>query len=374
MFGSNFISQRNSQSCYEGSIHPSLFESYNLPQNNNPYPASNSNIPNQNSNFMSQNPLIFSQFSNMSNNSISGGRKNTQQSFTSTNFINYKQFENIFIEKIKNFPNQVNEYLTKEEENINLKLLMDSVNNTSLLTCQNINKINDTYRNKLSNSNFCVPQLFEICSKINEILNNIDNELLQQFSFLTSFHGYDESVQNNEKINLNKIQNIINECNELLNEKIIKIDNNSMNFNNEINSNCEQFRIILGQEMYNLNQNLNELLNYKNEKNTNYDKYQQITDNIIKTVNSIKNKFIFYNSNTGNENEEKICTQNENKENIINNNLNENKQENLVMDKAILVSINESCKEQNRMATLKIINEMHNRNKNRKRKKNNFFK
>ena len=372
MFGSNFISQRNSQSCYEGSIHPSLFESYNLPQNNNPYPASNSNIPNQNSNFMSQNPLIFSQLSNMSNNNIGGGRKNTQQSFTSTNFINYKQFENIFIEKIKNFPNQVNEYLTKEEESINLKLLMDSVNNTSLLTCQNINKINDTYRNKLSNSNFCVPQLFEICSKINEILNNIDNELLQQFSFLTSFHGYDESIQNDEKINLNKIQNIINECNELLNDKIIKIDNNSMNFNNEINSNCEQFKIILGQEMYNLNQNLNELLNYKNEKNSNYAKYQQITDNIIKTVNSIKNKFIFYNSNTGNDNEEKICTQNENKENIKNNNLKENKKENLVIDKAIPISIDKSDKKQNRMATLKIINEMHNRN--RKRKKNNFFK
>ena len=370
MFGSNFMSQRNSQSCYEGSFHPSLFESYNLPQSNNLYPISNSNNSNQNSNFISQNPLIFSQFSNTNNNNITGGRKNTQQSFASTNFINYKQFENIFIEKIKNFPNQVNEYLTKEEENTNLKLLMDSVNNASLITYQNIKKINDTYRNKLSNSNFCVPQLFELCSKINEILNNIDNELLKQFSFLTSFHGYDESVQNDEKVNLNKIQNILNECKELLNEKIIKIDNNSMNFNNEINSNCEQFRIILGQEMFNLCQNLNELVNFKNEKNNNYAKYQYITDNIIKTVNSLKNKFIFSNCNTGNKNEEKNFTQNENKENKNDNNLNENKQENLIMDKLISISVDESTKEQNRIATLKIINKMH----NKKRKKNKYFK
>ena len=367
MFGSNYISQRNSQSCYEGSFHPSLFESYNI------YPLSNSNIPNQNLNLMSPNPFIFSQYSNMSNNNMGSGRKNTQQSFISTNFINYKQFENIFIEKIKNFPNQVNDYLAKKEENINLKLLMDSVNNTSLITFQNINKINDTYRNKLSNSNFCVPKLFEICSKINEVLDNINNELLKQFSYLTSFHGYDESVQNDEKINLNRIQNIINECNELLNEKIIKIDNNSMNFNNEINSNCEQFRIILGQEMYNLSQNLNELINYKNEKNNNYVKCQLITDNIIKTVSSLKNKFIFFNCNAGKENEVKIFTQNENKENINDNNLNQNKKEDLAMNKLIPPkNIDEKSKEKNKMATLKIINEMRNRNK--KRKKNKFFK
>ena len=366
MFGTNFMSQRNSQSCYEGSFHPSLFESYNLPQSNNLYQL-NSNISNQNSNLMSKNSLLFSQFSNISNNNIGGGRKNTQQSFTSTNFINYKQFENIFIEKIKNFPNQVNEYLIKEEENLNLKLLMDSVSNTSLLTCQNINKINDTYRNKLSNSNFCVPQLFEICSKINEILNNIDIELLKQFSFLTSFHGYDESVQNDEKINLNKIQDIINECNELLNEKIIEIDNNSMNFNNEINSNCEQFKIILGQEMYNLYQNLNELVIYKKEKNNNYAKYQQITDNIIKTVNTLKNKFIFSNLNAGRENEEKNVIKNENKENMIDNNIGD-----LDVDIENPVNIDENGNEQNRMATMKIINEMHNRNKKRKKKK--YFK
>ena len=376
MLASNYLSQRNpnihSQSCYEGSsYHSSLYESYNNGSQGNLYQVSNPSISALNSNLISKNQLLYSQLSNMTNNNI-GGRKPTQQSFTSSNFINYKQFENIFIEKIKDFPTQVNDYLTKEEENISLKILVDSINNVSSITNQNLNKINETYCPKLSNSNCTIPQLFEICSKISELLNNIDNELLNQFSSLTSFHGYDESVQNDEKINLNTIQNIINECNELLNEKIIKIDNNSMNFNNEINSNCEQFKIILGQEMYNLYQNLNELLNYKNDKNNNYAKYQQITDNIIKTVNSLKNKFIFTNSNICNENEAKICTQNEDKENTTNNSLNENKQEDLIMDKAIPINIDENGKEQNRLATLKIINEMHNRN--RKRKKNKLFK
>jgi hypothetical protein len=362
MFGSNIRSQRNSsihsQSSYEGSFHPSLFESYNRVQNNF-YPFQNSNNANENpqSNILSQNPLIFSQFSN--NNSI-GGRKGTQQSFASSNFINYKQFENIFIENIKNFPAQVNDYLTKEEENINLKLLMNSLNNTSSITCQNINKINDNYCSKLSNSNCNVPKLFELCSKINEILNSIDNELINQFSLLTSFHGYDESVQNDEKMNLNKIKDVINECNQLLVEKIIKINDSSINFNNEMIINCQQFNNMLEEEMKQLSINLNELIKCKNENNNNYEKYQQITDYIINSINSLKNKFIFSKSN-GNENENKIITDNEINNEIKNmdNNLNNN-------------NIDENTKIKNRLATLKIISEMQKRNKKRKKKNKNF--
>ena len=365
MFGSNFCSQRNpvihSQSCYEGSYHPSLFESYNGIQNNG-YPFSNSNNVNPQPNILSQNPLIFSQFSTNTNNSI-GGRKGTQQSFTSSNLINYKQFENIFIEKIKNFPNQVNDYLTKEEENINLTLLMNSLNNTSLITCQNLNRINDNYCSKLSISNCNVPKLFEIYSKINELLNSIDNELLNQFSLLTSFHGYDESVQNEEKINLNKIQDVINECNELLAEKIIKINNNTMNFNNEVNNNCEQFRLMLEEEMKKLSINLNELIKYKNENNNKYEIYQQLTDNIINTINSLKNKFIFSN----NENNNKVVEDKENNNNIYVKNVPE-----INMDNKNDTIIEDNIKIQNKMATLKIISEMHNRN--RKRKKNKNFK
>ena len=368
MFGSNFGSQRNpvihSQSCYEGSYHPSLFESYNRNQNN-VYPFSNSNNVNPQSIILSQNPLIFSQLSTSTNNSI-GGRKGTQQSFTSSNIINYKQFENIFIEKLKNFPNQVNDYLTKEEENINLTLLMNSLNNTSLITCQNLNKINNNYCSKLSISNCNVPKLFEIYSKINELLNLINNELLNQFSLLTSFHGYDESVQNEEKINLNKIQDIINECNELLTEKIIKINKSSMNFNNEVNNNCEQFRLMLEEEMKKLTINLNKLIKYKNENNNKYEIYQQLTDNIINTINSLKNKFIF----TNNENDNKIVEDKENNNNIYEKNVPEINKDN--MENMNDIIIEDNVKVQNKMATLKIISEMHNRN--RKRKKNKTFK
>ena len=368
MFGSNFGSQRNpvihSQSCYEGSYHPSLFESYNRNQNN-VYPFSNSNNVNPQSIILSQNPFIFSQLSTSTNNSI-GGRKGTQQSFTSSNIINYKQFENIFIEKLKNFPNQVNDYLTKEEENINLTLLMNSLNNTSLITCQNLNKINNNYCSKLSISNCNVPKLFEIYSKINELLNLINNELLNQFSLLTSFHGYDESVQNEEKINLNKIQDIINECNELLTEKIIKINKSSMNFNNEVNNNCEQFRLMLEEEMKKLTINLNKLIKYKNENNNKYEIFQQLTDNIINTINSLKNKFIF----TNNENDNKIVEDKENNNNIYEKNVPEINKDN--MENMNDIIIEDNVKVQNKMATLKIISEMHNRN--RKRKKNKTFK
>ena len=362
MFGQNYFSQRNptlqSQSCYEGSYNQNLFESYNLPKCN-PYPISNSNLSNPQPNLLSQNPLNFSQFS--INNSI--GKKSTQQSFTTSNFINYKQFENIFIEKIKKFPNQVNEYLTKEEENKNLKLLLDSVNNASLITFQHINKINETYCSKLSNSNCCVPKLFELCSKINELLVSIDNELLKQFSLLTAFHGYDESVQNEEKQNLNKIQNVINECNELLIDKITIINNSSMDYNNEINSNCAQFKNILDEEMKKLKQNLNELIIYKNEENKNFSEYQQITNNIINTINSLKNKFIYLNYN--NKIDDKITAE----QGDTDKDYNENSNSELNNDNNNKMNIDEESNYLNKMATLKIIKGL----RNKKRKKNKKF-
>ena len=375
MFGSSYLSQRNStirsQSSYEGSsFHPRLFDQLNLASNNiNAFPLTNSNISNIPPSQLSQNHMMLTQFSNINNNM---GRKGTQQSFSS---INYKQFENIFVEKIKNFPSQVNDFLTKEEENINLKLLVDSISTASSLTCKNINKINETYCSKLSNSNACVPKLLEICGQINELLNAIDNELLNQFSLLTKFHGYDESIQNEEKINLNKIQEVIDECNELLAEKIIKVNNYSINYSTDINNNCEQFKNILKEEMGKLSTNLNELIKYKNERNNNYNEYQKITNNIIKSINSLKNSFVFFK-----------CENQENNDTIVvdNNNRNENnaisKESNkLEDDKALEVNLDDSKnlekinlendeKLQNRMATLKIISEMHNRNKKKRKK------
>ena len=353
MFGSNYLSQRNStirsQSSYEGgSFHPRLFDQLNLASNNiNAFPLTNPNISNIPPNQISQNQIMLSQFSTMNSNI---GRKGTQQSFSS---INYKQFENIFVEKIKNFPSQVNDFLTKEEENINLKLLVDSISTASSLTCKNINKINETYCSKLSNSNACVPKLLEICGQINELLNVIDNELLNQFSLLTKFHGYDESIQNEEKINFIKIQEVIDECNEILTEKIIKINNYSINYSTDINNNCEQFKNILKEEMGKLSTNLNELIKYKNERNNNYNEYQKITNNIINSINSLKSSFVFF----------KCESQEHNDAIIVDNNRNENNGKNLEK-----INLDNDEKLQSRMATLKIISEMHNRNKKKRKK------
>ena len=70
------------------------------------------------------------------------------------------------------------------------------------------------------------------------LLTIIDNDLLNQFSLLTTFHGYDESIQNEENKNLMIIEKLVNDCNELLFERIIKLNQNSMNYNDEFNKNC----------------------------------------------------------------------------------------------------------------------------------------
>jgi len=374
MFGSSYLSQRNStirsQSSYDGaSFHPRLFDQLSMASNNiNAFPLTSSNISTIPSNQISQNQLMLSQFTN------SIGKKGTQQSFSSFNHINYKQFENIFVEKIKNFPSQVNDFLTKEEENKNLKLLMDSISSASSLTCKNINKINETYCSKLSNSNACVPKLLEICGQINELLNIIDNELLNQFSLLTKFHGYDESIQNEEKVNLNKIQDVIDECNELLSEKIIKVNNYSINYSTDINNNCEQFKNILKVEMNKLSTNLNELIKYKNERNNNYNEYQKITNNIINSINSIKNSFTFFKYESQEHNEAIVVDNNRNENNVISKE--SNKEEDDKVMKINLddgknlekISLDTDEKLQNRMATLKIISEMHNRNRKKRKK------
>ena len=377
MFGSSYLSQKNStirsQSSIDGgSFHPRLFDQLNLVSNNiNSFPLTNSNISNIPPNQISQNQMMLSQFSNM-NNSI--GRKGTQQSFSSINHINYKQFENIFVEKIKNFPSQVNDFLTKEEENINLKLLMDSINTSSSLTCKNINKINEIYCSKLSNSNACVPKLLEICGQINDLLNVIDNELLNQFSLLTKFHGYDESIQNEEKINLNKIREVIDECNELLSEKIIKVNNYSINYSADINNNCEQFKNILKEEMNKLSTNLNELIKYKNERNNNYDEYQKITNNIINSINSVKSSFIFFKCESQENNNTIVVDNNRNENNAISKESNEVEKDKILDanldDTKNLEKINleDDEKLQNRIATLKFISEMHNRNRKKRKK------
>jgi len=354
MFSSNYLSQRNSQSCYENTLRPSLSD-YNIASNNEQIPQNN---------LFTQNPLIVSQRSNMSNNSMR--MQGTQQSLGlgSNNYINYKQFENIMIENVKSFPDQVSNYLTNSNGDISLRLLMNSIYSASLVTSQNFNKINNTFGAKLTNSNICVENFLELCAKMNYLLNVIDNDLVNQFSLLTSFHGYDESVQNEEKDNIETIERVINECNELLFEKIIKPNQNSMNFNEEINQNCVELKMILLEEMNILYQNLNKLIKLRKERNDNQNKYQQILDGVAEVISSLTYKFIYSNKNeTDNEND-LVCE--ENKENNINVN-------NDVDNKDINNSdATDEVKIQKRLSTIKIISEINKRYKRRKKKK--YFK
>ena len=354
MFSSNYLSQRNSQSCYENSLRPSLSD-YNVVSNNEQIPQNN---------LFTQNPLIVSQRSNMSNNSMR--MQGTQQSLGlgSNNYINYKQFENIMIENVKSFPDQVSNYLTNSNGDISLRLLMNSIYSASLVTSQNFNKINNTFGAKLTNSNICVENFLELCAKMNYLLNVIDNDLVNQFSLLTSFHGYDESVQNEEKDNIEKIERVINECNELLFEKIIKPNQNSMNFNEEINQNCVELKMILLEEMNILYQNLNKLIKLRKERNDNQNKYQQILDGVAEVINSLTDKFIFSNKNEIDNKNVLVCE--ENKENNINvNNEVDNKDSNNS-------DATDEIKIQKRLATIKIISEINKRYKRRKKKK--YFK
>ena len=179
--------------------------------------------------------------------------------------------------------------------------------------------------------------------QINVLLNIIDFDLINKFSLLTSFHGYDESLQDEEKNSIVTIEKVINECNELLFEKIIKPNQSSMNFNEEINQNCFELKNILIEEMNILCQNLNKLIKYRKEKNNHENEYQHIIDGVTEIISSLQDKFIFLNNNEE-KNEEQICE--ENKENIVNLNNEDNKD-------AINSNISDEIKLQKRLSTTK---------------------
>ena len=347
MFSSNYFSQRNSQSCYENTLRPSLSE-YNCLQNNGQIPQNN---------ILTQNSLMYSQLSNISNNV---GMQRSQQSLGMSNkYINYKQLENIMMENIKSFPEQVKDYLTNDRENICLKLLMKSIYNTSLSTYQNFDKMNNTFCPKLANSNFCVEKFLELCAKMNALLTIIDNDLLSQFSLLTTFHGYDESIQNEENNNLMNIEKVINDCNELLFEKIIKLNQNSMNFNDEINKNCVELKNILFEEMNILYHNLNELIKKRTEKNENENKYQQILNGIAEIITSLQDKFIFSEHNEEKNEKMNLCQK------IDENNINTN---NNTSDSVCVNNVKDEVLNQTKLATIKIISDINKRYKRRKKK------
>ena len=351
MFSSNYLSQRNSQSCYENSLRPSLSE-YNRISNNEINPQNN---------MFTQNSLMISQQSNMSNNR---GMSGTQKSLGfGNNIINYKQFENIMVENIKSFPEQVSHYLTNSNGNTSLRLLMNSISNILSTTSQNFDKINNTFCAKLTTSNICVEKFLEICAKMDFLLNIIDNDLINQFSLLTSFHGYDESLQNEEKNSIEAIEKVINECNELLFEKIIKPNQNSMNFNEEINQNCLELKNILNEEMNILYQNLNKLIKYRKEKNNHENEYQEIINGVAEIISSLQDKFIFSNNNGKNNNNSSNIYE-ENKENYINNEENNDTNN---------TNTSDENKKKKKMATIKIISEMNKRYKRKKKNKRLFI-
>ena len=350
MFSSNYLPQRNSQSCYENTLRSSLSEYNRMP--------SNEQIPQNN--LLTQNSLMLSQLSNMSN---SVGMQRTQQSLgTGNKYINYKQFENIMMENIKSFPEQVNDYLTNDRDNICLKLLMKSIYNASLSTYQNFDKINNTFCPRLTTSNICVEKFLELCAKMDVLLTIIDNDLLNQFSLLTTFHGYDESIQNEENKNLMIIEKVVNDCNELLFERIIKLNQNSMNFNDEINKNCVELKNIFFEEMNILYHNLNELIKKRKEKNENEIEYQQILNGIAEIITSLQDKFIFSNHTEEKKEEMELCE----KSNEININSSNNTSECFGLD-----NISDEALKQKKIATIRIISDI---NKRYKRKKKKLFK
>ena len=352
MFSTNYLSQRNSQSCFENTLRPSLSEYNRI--------SSNEQIPQNN--MLTQNSLMFSQLSNATN---SVGIQRTQQSLGMGNkLINYKQFENIMMENIKSFPEQVNNYLTNDRDNICLKLLMKSIYNASLSTYQNFDKLNNSFCPKLTNSNICVEKFLELCAKMDVLLTIIDNDLLNQFSLLTSFHGYDESIQNEENNNLKTIEKVVNDCNELLFEKIIKLNQNSMNFNDEINKNCIELKNILFEEMNILYHNLNELIKKRSEKIENDNEYQQILSGLAEIITSLQDKFIFSQHNEDNNEKMDLCE--ESKEI----NININNSNNFTPEKDV-DNIPDEVMKQRKLATIKIISNI---NKRYKRRKKNLFK
>lgn len=274
MFGSDYLSQSIP------SFPQSLQSSNNL----------NSQIPDFSHNYtnftFSPNPQNITQSQDSFQNNI------PQQNF-SNNLLNIKQFENVFYEKMKIFPLQINEYLINNKENTNIKNLLSSLNDSSLITNDKINKINTTFSEKLTDSNTQVEKFYEICKNIENSLNLINTELLNHFSLLTSFHGYDERIHAEGKKNFENIQKIINECNKILSDEIIDVNNQTINFNNELNINLEQLKLILSPELYKISSFLTELADLKKNKNINYEKYQNITNNVIDIINQLKNKFIF---------------------------------------------------------------------------------
>ena len=151
-----------------------------------------------------------------------------------------------------------------------------------------------------------------------------------------------------------------------VNNKIMEVNKNTMNLNNDLNINCQQFKNIMGQEIQKLSENLSEFAKFKNERNKAYKEYKIILDNIANNINSLQNKFIFLNSKSNDSTNNVMIAE---KENINNNNTNEKNIFDFNVDKTNSTNIDENTSTLYKKATMKIISEMQKRNKKRKNMK-----
>ena len=104
---------------------------------------------------------------------------------------------------------------------------------------------------------------------------------------------------------------------------------------------------------------MNELIKYRKERNEHENKYQQILNGIGEIINSLQDKFIFTKPNE--EQNEKMDLCEENKENNINMINEDNKNNNNE-------KVDDEIQNQKRLATIKIISEMHKRYRKKKKK------
>lgn len=285
----------------------------------------------------------------------------SQLSFTKC--FDYPLFHNVFKQKMNTlFSENVNAFLTEEKDNsLNIKQKLSSIKYYSEQTNQNLTKLNEVYSPKLLESNVFINKLEEILNKINEKLISVNNELLNQFNSLTNFHGYDERFLNEGRNNLMKILGEIQEFSEIFVTGVIEVNNETSNYNKEMDFNCESFKKMMEPEISKINKFVEEMVMLKKEKNESFLEMKDICSEVITVLNNVKERFIYVKNNGLNkENNEDSSINKEN--NCINSNINENVGSNngqiIVNNKIINENKDEINNNKNRMATLKFIKQI----------------
>ena len=365
MFGSNFYSQNNvplSQSTLNQKYHNTQFADF-LNYQKFPY-LQNQQMNNISSQYSSQNNQ------NSKNESLNSQFIPNITQKQNNSYLNQKQFENIFYENMKLLPTKISEILSNPNENTNIQSLFNDLDNNSSLMNDKIIYINKNFCEKLSDSNNSVEKFYEICKNIETLLSNINSELLNHFSLFTSFHGCDESLQNEDIKNFENIRNTIEKCKNILSVEIIDTNDKTLNFNNDIQLNLEEFKLISIQEINKINEYLTELVNCKKKEDYTIEDYQKITNNIIGIINQLNTKFIFIKEASKkkiNQQDESIDYINSDDKNKENESINTNMNNNTIVDKQNYDNkVNCNQFDSNKKATLNYLKNMHRRKKTNK--------